>query len=377
MSTKSNLAKIRIQKILDESNLILLEPYINFKHKLKLKCNKCNLTFDRAVADIAYRKYKSNICQRCRGFKIISKDDLMLLEKQHNITYLNEAIPDTIKTYFPLNVKCNTCSHSWSCNFRVSQKDHYLCPNCANLPKDSLTIIRGIIYKVTGPEGKVYIGQTIQQLYDRKYNHLRHAKNPSSLSYHTKLARAIRLHGEEAFSWNIIHSDIPWNKLNEFEISEIEKHDSYNNGYNGTKGGQDELTASAAKKSYDKRKDKLKQHEDSLETKRLSNFEKNAEAILKQFQKEKTRTKQTVLEIEVKRTLAGKLKYANSAPDSSQYRGVCWDKQHKKWKANIKHQGKKIHIGLFHSEEDAAKAYDEKAKQLHGIKAKLNFQKSI
>jgi hypothetical protein len=57
---------------------------------------------------------------------------------------------------------------------------------------------------------------------------------------------------------------------------------------------------------------------------------------------------------------------------SSQYRGVCYDKQHDKWKASIKYQGKKIHIGQFKTQEDAALAYNNKAIQLLGNKAVLN-----
>ena len=58
---------------------------------------------------------------------------------------------------------------------------------------------------------------------------------------------------------------------------------------------------------------------------------------------------------------------------TSSFRGVCWDARLKKWKASIKHQGKKIHIGMFDDDIDAAKAYDDKAKALKGLKAKVNF----
>lgn len=60
---------------------------------------------------------------------------------------------------------------------------------------------------------------------------------------------------------------------------------------------------------------------------------------------------------------------------SSKYKGVCLYKQNKKlcWVANIRTKGKPVYIGYFQSEEDAARAYDKKAKELFGEFAKLNF----
>jgi hypothetical protein len=44
------------------------------------------------------------------------------------------------------------------------------------------------------------------------------------------------------------------------------------------------------------------------------------------------------------------------------------------WIASIRKNGKLTSIGYFDSEEDAAKAYDKKAKELHGEWANLNFK---
>ena len=41
---------------------------------------------------------------------------------------------------------------------------------------------------------------------------------------------------------------------------------------------------------------------------------------------------------------------------SSRFPGVSWDKQHRKWKAEIQHKGKKQHLDYFVKEEDAAAA---------------------
>lgn len=50
----------------------------------------------------------------------------------------------------------------------------------------------------------------------------------------------------------------------------------------------------------------------------------------------------------------------------SSFRGVCWNKQVKKWQAQIKVEGKTIYLGLFAVELDAAEAYAKAAKQHFG-----------
>jgi hypothetical protein len=62
---------------------------------------------------------------------------------------------------------------------------------------------------------------------------------------------------------------------------------------------------------------------------------------------------------------------------SSQYKGVSYDKEHKKWEAGITLRGKRIHIGLFESEIEAARAYDRKALELFGEFAYLNFPEEL
>jgi hypothetical protein len=61
-----------------------------------------------------------------------------------------------------------------------------------------------------------------------------------------------------------------------------------------------------------------------------------------------------------------------STKKSSKYQGVSWNKEHKKWVAQIGINGKRINLGRFLLEEDAARAFDKAAKELHGEFARLN-----
>lgn len=55
-----------------------------------------------------------------------------------------------------------------------------------------------------------------------------------------------------------------------------------------------------------------------------------------------------------------------TTPSQSQFKGVTWHKRSRKWYAQIRLDQKQIYIGMFNSEEDAAQAYKDKAKELFG-----------
>ncbi|MFH1370912.1 MAG: AP2 domain-containing protein [Planctomycetota bacterium] len=58
---------------------------------------------------------------------------------------------------------------------------------------------------------------------------------------------------------------------------------------------------------------------------------------------------------------------------SSRFIGVCYNKSRRKWEVRIYCQRRKIWLGRFDSEIDAAKAYDLAAIKYHGEFAHLNF----
>lgn len=57
----------------------------------------------------------------------------------------------------------------------------------------------------------------------------------------------------------------------------------------------------------------------------------------------------------------------------SKYKGVSFYKNSNKWCAKICCNGFKLNLGCFDSEILAAEIYDQKARELHGKFAKLNF----
>lgn len=89
----------------------------------------------------------------------------------------------------------------------------------------------GLIYRAYHKEtGQSYIGQT-ENLEKRKENHL------SKINDNTLFHQALRQYGWDSFEWEILEDNISINKLNEREKYWVEYFNSFECGYNQTKGG--------------------------------------------------------------------------------------------------------------------------------------------
>ncbi len=113
---------------------------------------------------------------------------------------------------------------------------------------------KGIIYKISSPSGKVYVGQTICSFEKRMQQH------KSKFSECTLVKRAIDKYGDE-MKYEIIENNIPHNQMDEREIHWIKELSSLApGGYNCDTGGNAYRTASQETKdkiSNNKRKSSL------------------------------------------------------------------------------------------------------------------------
>ena len=97
--------------------------------------------------------------------------------------------------------------------------------------------MRGFIYKITNKiNGKSYIGQTIQNVKERFYQHC--ATKCRQAILNMVIHKAINKYGKSNFTIEVIE-EVESTNLNDRERYWIRYYDSYNNGYNSTEGGQD------------------------------------------------------------------------------------------------------------------------------------------
>lgn len=99
-----------------------------------------------------------------------------------------------------------------------------------------MKIVSGIYTITNNINNKKYVGLS-KNCYKRWYDHKEAARRPKKpYQFRSPTYNAMRKYGINNFSFNIIE-ECPVNKLKEREIYWIEKLDTYNNGYNATKGG--------------------------------------------------------------------------------------------------------------------------------------------
>ena len=166
---------------------------------------------------------------------------------------------------------------------------------------DTVKKVRGI-YKVTNKiNGKVYIGQSVD--IGRRWRE--HMTTKDDIYFH----KAIQKYGVENFEWEVIEQ-CKKKDLDEREIYWIEYYDSFNKGYNCTKGGDgnsgegnpnwkggvssdEDYYRQYSKQWYEVNKEKRKEYDKQY---REANKEKKKEYNKQYYEGNKGQTKQQMKE---------------------------------------------------------------------------------
>ncbi len=94
----------------------------------------------------------------------------------------------------------------------------------------------GCIYMLEAPTGKKYVGQAIDFKKRMRQHRNRHKYKDSRQSH---LYNAVRKYGWKNFKKTILEDGVDPKDLDERERFWIAKYDTYNNGYNSTRGGDE------------------------------------------------------------------------------------------------------------------------------------------
>lgn len=94
----------------------------------------------------------------------------------------------------------------------------------------------GVLYKLTSPSGKAYIGISSKGLDARWAKHVEHAMGKRSAG---ALYAALRKYGVDNFHREVLAEEADWGKLCEMEKRAIQEHGTFSpGGYNMTVGGE-------------------------------------------------------------------------------------------------------------------------------------------
>jgi group I intron endonuclease len=132
-----------------------------------------------------------------------------------------------------------------------------------------------IIYKATNKiNGKIYIGQTINSLRQRKRGHINSALSKHDTSY---FHFALRKYGPESFDWEtIVEGPGSLETLNELEKHFIQLYNSFEKGYNLTLGGNSNAGFKHSEETKKRLSEMNKGKKLSNETKRkMSEFQRS------------------------------------------------------------------------------------------------------
>lgn len=237
-----------------------------------------------------------------------------------------------------------------------------------------------MIYKITNKlNKKYYIGQTKTSINKRWSKHIYTAFNERSRDYECYFYRAIRKYGKENWIFEILENNIQTIELaNEIEIKYISNYNSNDKkiGYNSTSGGSNyEHSAETKLKIGAANRGKIisKEHKE-----KISAFHTGNKYNLGRIQTDISKLKNRQSHIGKKQSEETKKKISNANSNkkhsdaSSQYLGVSFRKDRGKWSAKIYFNKKRIFIGNFNTEKEAAEAYNLKAVELFAEKVVLN-----
>lgn len=162
-----------------------------------------------------------------------------------------------------------------------------------------------LIYKITFPNNKVYIGQTTQSLKKRFYSHKNdaiHKRDITEFSNGSRIGRAIRKYGLELKQFEIIDRGDSVEDLNNKETYWIEYYNSTNSdfGYNLNSGGGSKLHSEETKEKIGNATKERWQNEE-IANRMRKGLEMGVEAM------KETKGVLKVERIEVKCQLCGKI----------------------------------------------------------------------